>query len=83
MRDSSTPATCTFEPAIARPAAAFAMGLGGASTVQAKIDSVDISCTNPSGEEPKGQQPSCKGGAHTQETENQNPSGHAPGGHNK
>jgi hypothetical protein len=31
---------------------------------------------------PGGQQPSCDGAAHEQEMENQNPAGHAPGGHN-
>ncbi|MEU8677310.1 hypothetical protein [Streptomyces sp. NPDC048560] len=68
--------------AVAAAAAAFALGLGGAGVADAKITPVDISCTNPSGNEPGGQQPTCKGGAHTQETENQNPAGHAPRGHN-
>ncbi|MGW7053379.1 hypothetical protein [Streptomyces sp. NPDC054887] len=68
--------------AVAAVAAAFALGLGGAGIAEAKIQPVDISCTNPAGNEPGGQQPSCKGGAHTQETENRNPAGHAPPGHN-
>ena len=54
-----------------------------ATPVQAKIQEVDISCANPSGNEPGGQQPSCKNENLTQESENQNPSGAAPPGHNK
>ncbi|MEV4680913.1 hypothetical protein [Streptomyces kurssanovii] len=64
-------------------AAACALALGGAGIADAKIQPVPVSCTNPAGQEPGGQQPDCKGGAHTQETENRNPAGHAPGGHNK
>lgn len=68
--------------AIAATAAAFALGVGGASVAQAKIAPVDVSCTNGGGHQPGGQQPSCTGGGLTQDTENQNPAGHAPGGHN-
>lgn len=68
--------------AIAATAAAFALGVGGASVTQAKIAPVDVSCTNNGGQQPGGQQPSCNGGGLTQETENRNPAGHAPGGHN-
>ena len=48
----------------------------------AKISSVDTSCTNGGGNQPGGQQPTCTGGGLTQNTENQNPSGHAPPGQN-
>lgn len=51
-------------------------------TAFAKITPVPTECTNPAGKQPGGQQPECKGGAHEQETENQNPSGHAPPGRN-
>lgn len=68
--------------AIAATAAAFALGVGGANVAQGKITPTDISCTNNGGTQPGGQQPSCKGGGLTQETENQNPAGHAPRGHN-
>jgi hypothetical protein len=69
--------------AIAATAAAFALGLGGASVADAKIQPVDTSCTNGGGNTPNGQQPTCTGGGLDQNTENQNPAGHAPGGHNK
>jgi hypothetical protein len=49
---------------------------------QAKIEPVDISFSNPAGNQPGGQQPSCQNDTLTQESENQNPAGHAPGGHN-
>ena len=49
----------------------------------AKISPVDTSCTNQGGNQPGGQQPSCTGGGLTQNTENQNPAGSAPPGHNK
>jgi len=49
----------------------------------AKIQEVAISCENPSGNEPGGQQPACKNENLTQESENQNPSGAAPPGQNK
>jgi len=55
------------------------VNMGGAS---ASIKPVDISCTNGGGQQPGGQQPSCQGGGLSQDTENQNPAGHAPGGHN-
>jgi hypothetical protein len=48
----------------------------------AKIQEVDIACTNPAGQSPGGQQPSCQNDNLDQESENQNPAGHAPGGHN-
>jgi hypothetical protein len=53
-----------------------------ATPVQAKIQPVDTSCTNNGGQTPNGQQPTCQGGGLTQETENQNPAGHAPPGQN-
>lgn len=55
-------------------------GIGGAS---AAISPVDVSCTNPAGHLAGGQQPTCEGVSQTQETENQNPAGHAPSGQNK
>ena len=63
--------------ALATVAAAFALGIGGAGVADAKIQPVDTQCTNNGGH-----QPSCTGGGLTQETENQNPAGHAPPGHN-
>jgi hypothetical protein len=46
---------------------------------------IEERCENPSGNEPGGQQPQCKGEGQEQitETENQNPSGAAPPGQNK
>lgn len=67
--------------AIAATAAVVAVVPAGSAV--AKIEPVDVSCTNPGGHLPPGQQPTCEGEAHEQETENQNPSGHAPPGHNK
>ena len=67
--------------AVAIASAAFVAVAPG--TAFGKITEEPISCTNPSGKQPGGQQPECKGGAHDQETENQNPSGKAPPGHNK
>ncbi len=55
------------------------VNMGGAS---AAIKPVDISCTNGGGQLPTGQQPSCQGGGLARDSENQNPTGHAPGGHN-
>jgi hypothetical protein len=52
------------------------------NSAYAKITSEDTSCTNGGGNEPGGQQPSCKGSGLTQNTENQNPAGHAPPGQN-
>jgi hypothetical protein len=63
-------------------AAAFALGIGGAGVADAKIQPVDTQCTNNGGNQPGGQQPSCTGSGLTQETENQNPAGHAPPGQN-
>ena len=68
--------------AVAATAAAFALGVGGASVAQAKIAPADVSCTNNGGHQPGGQQPTCNGGGLTQDTENQNPAGHAPPGQN-
>ena len=56
-------------------------GLSVASTF-GKIQNVDIACSNPAGNQPAGQQPSCQNDNLTQESENQNPSGHAPPGQN-
>jgi hypothetical protein len=63
-------------------AAVCALTLGGATLADAKIQPVDTSCTNNGGHEPAGQQPSCTGGGLTQNSENQNPAGHAPPGQN-
>ncbi|HEX6497877.1 MAG TPA: hypothetical protein VF054_02475 [Micromonosporaceae bacterium] len=69
-------------------AALFALGvaLGGVLVTEgaanAKITSVDTSCENQGGNLPQGQQPTCTGGGLTQNTENQNPAGHAPPGQN-
>ena len=63
--------------------AASLLGAGLAPGVSiAKIQPVDTSCTNNGGQQPGGQQPSCTGGGLTQQSENQNPSGHAPPGQN-
>jgi hypothetical protein len=59
---------------------ALMMSFGGAAF--AKITPVDTACTNPGGNQAGGQQPTCNNDAHQQETENQNPSGQAPPGHN-
>jgi hypothetical protein len=59
---------------------ALMMAFGGAAF--AKIQSVDVSCTNAGGNQPGGQQPTCQGSSLTQESENQNPSGAAPPGQN-
>ncbi len=58
----------------------FALSTAGG--VAAKITEVPISCANPSGNEPGGQQPQCKNTKLTQTSENQNPSGKAPPGQN-
>jgi hypothetical protein len=76
---------------IALAAAAGTMALLAATSfigsAFAKISEVitDQHCENPAGNEPGGQQPECTGSGQTQitETENQNPSGAAPPGHNK
>jgi hypothetical protein len=52
------------------------------ASAPAAIKPVDISCTNNGGNQPGGQQPSCTGGGLTQDSENQNPAGHAPPGQN-
>jgi uncharacterized protein HemX len=59
---------------------ALTMPFGGVAF--AKIQSVDTACTNQGGQQPGGQQPTCQGGGLTQQSENQNPSGHAPPGQN-
>jgi Spy/CpxP family protein refolding chaperone len=59
-----------------------AMFVATAMPAFAKIQDVDVACENPAGSEPGGQQPSCKNANLTQETEAQNPSGHAPPGQN-
>jgi hypothetical protein len=58
---------------------ALMMSLGGMAF--AKISSVDTSCSS-GGTNPPGQQPTCTGGGLQQNTEQQNPSGHAPPGQN-
>lgn len=68
--------------ALGAGAAVIALGVGGANLAEAKIQPVDTSCTNNGGHQPGGQQPSCTGGGLTQNTENQNPAGHAPPGQN-
>ncbi|MGV9453723.1 hypothetical protein [Streptomyces sp. NPDC003635] len=68
--------------ALGAGAAACALSLGGASVADAKIVPVDTQCTNKGGNQPGGQQPSCGGAGLIQESENQNPAGHAPPGHN-
>ncbi|GLP66608.1 hypothetical protein TUSST3_32290 [Streptomyces sp. TUS-ST3] len=68
--------------ALGAGAAVCALSLGGAGLADAKIQPVDTQCTNNGGHQPGGQQPSCGGNGLTQETENQNPSGHAPPGQN-
>jgi hypothetical protein len=65
---------------IAALAMALTMSLGGVSF--AKITAVDTACTNNGGHQAGGQQPTCKGSGQTQESENQNPAGHAPPGQN-
>ena len=62
--------------------AALSAGLAVPGGAVAKIASVDTSCTNNGGNTPGGQQPSCTGGGLTQNSENQNPAGHAPPGQN-
>ncbi|PWI18777.1 hypothetical protein DI272_35035 [Streptomyces sp. Act143] len=68
--------------ALGAGAAVLALSLGGAGVAHAKIEPVDTSCTNNGGHEAPGQQPTCTGGGQTQNTENQNPAGHAPPGQN-
>lgn len=58
------------------------LALAPVGIAEAKITPVDTSCTNNGGNLPGGQQPSCTGGGLTQNSENQNPAGHAPPGQN-
>jgi hypothetical protein len=57
---------------------ALTMSFGGVAF--AKIQDVDVACTNAGGNQPGGQQPTCQGAALEQETEAQNPAGQAPPG---
>jgi ABC-type microcin C transport system permease subunit YejB len=59
---------------------ALAMSFGGVAF--AKITPVDTACTNNGGNQAGGQQPTCNNQGQTQESENQNPAGAAPPGHN-
>lgn len=68
--------------AVSAAVAALTMVLLPATPALAKIQPVDVSCTNQGGNQPGGQQPSCQGGGLTQNTENQNPAGQAPPGQN-
>jgi hypothetical protein len=59
---------------------ALTMSFGGVAF--AKITPVDTACTNNGGNQAGGQQPTCNNQGQTQESENQNPAGAAPPGHN-
>jgi hypothetical protein len=59
-----------------------ALALGGIGDADAKIREVDVECTTRGGNNPPGQPTTCRGNGLIQETENQNPAGHAPPGHN-
>ena len=70
-------------------AASFAMAMATAGAAVpvtgafAAITPVDTACTNNGGQTPNGQQPSCTNeNGLTQQSENQNPAGHAPPGQN-
>lgn len=63
-------------------AAALGMILAPAGVASAKITEEPVSRVNNGGHQPGGQQPSCQGGGLTQNSENQNPAGHAPPGQN-
>lgn len=58
--------------------AAFAAALAITAAVPASTAAAKITCTNPGGNAPSGQQGKCNG----QALENLNPAGHAPPGQN-
>ena len=64
-------------------AVGLAISAVASNTAYAAISSANTGCTNQGGNQPGGQQPTCSGGGLTQQTENQNPAGHAPSGQNK
>jgi hypothetical protein len=59
-----------------------AMMVATAAPAFAKITEEPVRCETRGGGVPPGQQPECQGGGLEQETENRNPAGHAPPGHN-
>ena len=59
-----------------------AMMVATAAPAFAKITAEPVRCETKGGGVPPGQQPECQGGGLEQETENRNPAGHAPPGHN-
>ncbi len=61
---------------------AFAVAPAFMTSASAKIQEVPTSCTNNGGQQPGGQQPQCQGAGLTEQSENQNPAGHAPPGQN-
>ena len=75
----------TFARGIAAAAVGASVVLLPAGIAQGKITPEPVSCETPGGSQPTGQQPECKGNSRQldQQTENQNPAGKAPAGHNK
>jgi hypothetical protein len=67
---------------LALTGALAATSIAFAPDATAKIKAVDTSCENGGGNLPGGQQPTCTGNGLDQNTENQNPAGHAPPGQN-